>query len=106
MKYAKLIDGELVPAPRKMQTEIGGVPYTVYNPPDEMLEADGWLPVIEEPMPDNPPEGYHYEPFYTEQLAETGMKIYLDWQLVKDPDDISDSEALEIIVGGGTDDTD
>ena len=41
MMYAKLIDGALVKAPRKMNIEIEGEPYVVYNPPAEMLEADG-----------------------------------------------------------------
>ena len=94
--YAKLIDGALVYAPRKMNTEIGGVSYTVFNPPAEMLEADGWLPVVYTDEPEAP-EGYHYEATYSEESGE----IVQGWELVKDPDDIPDSEALEIIMGGG-----
>lgn len=94
--YAKLIDGALIPAPRKMNTEIGGVSYTVFNPPAEMLEADGWLPVVYTDEPEAP-EGYHYEATYSEESGE----IVQGWELVKDPDDIPDSEALEIIMGGG-----
>lgn len=94
--YAKLIDGALIYAPRKMNTEIGGVSYTVFNPPAEMLEADGWLPVVYTDEPEAP-EDYHYEATYSEESAE----IVQGWELVKDPDDIPDSEALEIIMGGG-----
>ena len=41
MKYAKLIDGQIVYAPRKLS--VGK--YVVYNPTPEMLIADGWKPV-------------------------------------------------------------
>ena len=37
MNYAKLIDGALVYAPRKIQREIDGKQYTTYNPTGEML---------------------------------------------------------------------
>ena len=97
---AKLIDGALVYAPRKLPTEIDGEPYVVYNPPDELLEEQGWLLVVETPTPGDAPEGYHYEPSYTEWQTETGREILQDWMLVEDPDDISDGEALEIIMGG------
>ena len=95
MRYAKLIDGQLVYAPRKIQREIDGEMYTTYNPTDEMLAEQGWLPVIETDPPEAP-EGYHYEPTYTEE----GGEIVQGLVLVQDPDDISDSEALEIIMGG------
>lgn len=92
---AKIIDGVFTPAPRKIRREIGGETYITYNPTDEMLAEQGWLPVIETDPP-VPPEGYHYEPTYTEDSGE----IVQGWELVQDPDDISDSEALEIIMGG------
>ena len=99
---AKLIDGVFIPAPRKIQREIGGETYVTYNPTDEMLAEQGWLPVVETDPPDNPPEGYHYEPTYTEESG----KIVQGWELVEDPPDISDSEALEIILGGDGNDED
>ena len=92
--YAKLIDGALVYAPRKMNTEIGGEPYVVYNPPAEMLEADGWLPVVYTDEPGDAPEGYHYEPTYTEE----GGEIVQGWALVET--DYSDAEAYDILFGG------
>lgn len=92
--YAKLIDGALVYAPRKMNTEIGGEPYVVYNPPAEMLEADGWLPVVYTDEPGDAPEGYHYEPTYTEE----GGEIVQGWELVET--DYSDAEAYDILFGG------
>ena len=98
---AKIIDGNLVYAPRKIQREIDGKMYTTYNPTDEMLAEQGWLPLIETDPPEAP-AGYHYEPTYTEESGE----IVQGWVLVEDPDDISDSEALEIIMGGGADDED
>ena len=101
MRYVKLINGALVYAPRKMNTEIGGEPYVVYNPPAEMLEADGWLPMIETEPPEAP-DGYQYEPTYTEE----GGEIVQGWKLVEDPPDIPAEEALEIILGGESDDED
>ena len=76
--YAKLIDGELTPAPRKIQRVIDGEQYITYNPTGEMLEEQGWLPVVETPMPEAP-EGYHYEPTYTED----GGEIVQSWELVE-----------------------
>ena len=92
--YAKLIHGQLVYAPRKMNTEIGGEPYVVYNPPAEMLIADGWLPVVYTDEPGDAPEGYHYEPTYTEE----GGEIVQGWALVET--DYSDAEAYDILFGG------
>ena len=101
MNYAKLIDGALIYAPRKMNTTIDDEPYVVYNPPAEMLEADGWLPVVYTDPPEAP-EGYHYEPTYTEEIGE----IVQGWELVEDPPDIPAEEALDIILGGGANDED
>lgn len=100
---AKLIDGQLVDAPRKIQREIDGETYVTYNPTDEMLAKAGWLNVVETPVPGNAPEGYHYEPTYTEE----GGEIAQGWVLVEDPDpgedEISAEEALQIILGGDPD---
>ncbi len=96
MKYAKLIEGEIVLASRKMATEIEGDPYVVYNPPLEMLSAYGYKPVNYTDPPDDPPQGYIYAPGWEEQADA----IVQTWTLVEAPDDISDSEALKIILGG------
>ena len=93
---AKLIEGDIIFAPRKMNTTIDGEPYVVFNPPDEMLAADGWLPVrYTEPGEASP--GCHMEPGWEEQNGE----IVQIWTEVEDSDEISDAEALEIILGGG-----
>lgn len=93
---AKLIDDQLIYAPRKIKREIDGETYITYNPTDEMLAEQGWLTVVETDPPGDAPEGYHYEATYTEE----GGEIVQGWVLVQDPDDISDSDALEIIMGG------
>lgn len=92
--YAKLINGALVFAPRKMNTTIDGEPYVVYNPPAELLEEQGWLPVVYTDMPGDAPEGYHYEPTYTEESGE----IVQEWELVET--DYSDAEAFNMLFGG------
>ena len=77
---AKLIDGKLVDAPLKIQREIDDEQYVTYNPTDEMLAEQGWLPVVETPIPGDAPEGWHYEKTYTEE----GGKIIQGWNLVQD----------------------
>lgn len=98
MKYAKLIEGEIVFAPRKMPTEIGGEPYVVFNPPAEMLIAAGYKPVTYTDPPDDPPEGYVYVPGWEEEEDE----IVQTWSLIVE--NIPAEEALDIIMGGGDDD--
>ena len=109
MDYAKLIDNEIQFAPRKltveMTVEIDGESvtdlYTVYNPTAEQYASQGWLPVVEYDMPDNAPDGYHYEPFYT----EFNGRIVQSWVQVEDepPDpnpEISAERAINIILTG------
>lgn len=90
---AKIIDGVFTPAPRKIKREIDGVEYTTYNPTDEMLADAGWLTVVETEPPEAP-EGYHYEPTYTEESGE----IVQGWVLVET--EYSDADAYEILFGG------
>ena len=92
MKYAKLIEGDLIYAPRKMHIYIEEEPYIIYNPPAELLEDEGWLPIIETKPPSDAPEGNHYEPTYTEQITDTGTVIYQEWVLVQDK--ITEESAL------------
>lgn len=89
--YGKLIDGELQIAPRKLPGD--GV--VVYNPPAEMYLAAGYKPVEYIDAPEAP-EGYTYESSWSE-IDSTITQI---WTLIKLPDDIDDSEAIEILLGG------
>lgn len=103
MNYAKLFDGQIQFAPRKLEMEmtfeIDGETvtdlYTVYNPTAAQYASQGWLPV-RYTEPGEAPEGYHYEPSYTQGDGE----IVQEWTLVEDTDEISADEALEIIMGG------
>ena len=90
---AKIIDGALVYAPRKINRTIDGQDYTTYNPTDEMLAEQGWLPVVETDPPEAP-EGYHYEPTYTEESGE----IVPGWELAET--EYTDSEVFDILFGG------
>lgn len=90
---AKIIDGALVYAPRKINRTIDGQDYTTYNPTDEMLAEQGWLPVVETDPPEAP-EGYHYEPTYTEESGE----IVQGWELAET--EYTDSEVFDILFGG------
>ena len=82
--YAKIIDGVFTPAPKKIKRIIDGVEYAVINPTDEMLADAGWMPVNYTVIPDDAPEGWHYEPTYTEWQTETGQEILQEWMLVQD----------------------
>ena len=80
--YAKLIDGALHLAPKKLSGE--GV--IVYNPPAEMYRAQGWLPVELTDAPEAP-SGYYCEPGW----EETEEAIVQTWTLVPLPDDVPES---------------
>ena len=71
--------------------------YVVYNPPGEIYLEQGWLPVRYTDPPEAEP-GWHYE----ESWAEESGEIVQGWELVRDPDDISADEAIDIILGGAT----
>lgn len=86
--YAKIIDGAIVYAPRKINRIIDGQEYTAFNPTNEMLAEQGWLPVGYTNPSNDAPEGYHYEATYTEWPNE----IHQDWVLV--PDEITEEAAL------------
>lgn len=92
-KYAKLINNHPNFAPRHLTA--GN--YVVYNPPAEIYLEQGWLPVryTEPPAAE---VGWHYE----ESWAEESGEIVQGWELVRDPDDISADEAIDIILGGAT----
>ena len=75
MKYAKLIDGYIQYAPKKIKRG----ETIVYNPTAQMLILLGYKPVTENPMPVCE-EGYHCEPFY----RETTEEIIIDWNIVED----------------------
>ena len=89
--YAKLIDGALQIAPKKLPGD--GV--IVYNPPEEMYRAAGYKPVTFTDAPEAP-EGYYYESGW----EETADAIVQTWTLTPLPDDIDEAEAYDIIFGG------
>lgn len=89
--YAKLIDGALQIAPKKLP----GDGTIVYNPPAEMYLAAGYKPVTFTDAPEAP-EGYYYESGW----EETAEAIVQTWTLTPLPDDIDGAEAYNIIFGG------
>lgn len=89
--YAKLIEGALNIAPKKLPGD--GV--IVYNPPAEMYAEAGYKPVTFTDAPDAP-EGYYYESGW-EERNDAIMQI---WVLTPLPDDVDEFEAFDIIFGG------
>ena len=89
--FGKLVDGELRGAPRPIKTEQGDV-FT--NDPSIYL-ANGYKPIIMAEYPSD-------EKSYVSSWTETETEITQIWTELPQTDDdpISDSEALEIIIGG------
>ena len=87
--YGKLIDGELLGAPRPIRTENGDV-FT--NDPALLLQY-GYKPII---LTEYPSDGKSYVGSWT----ETESEIKQIWTAAELPEDISADEALDIITGG------
>ena len=75
MRYAKIINNQIVFAPRKVKYN----GYTIYNPPASVLLELGYKPVRFTDPPETE-EGYHAESYWTETEAE----IVQMWNIVPD----------------------
>ena len=73
----KIIDGQLTYPPHRII--LNGM--QIFNPTETQLISDGYKPIIETDMPDDAPEGQHYEAQYTD--GET--QITQSWVLVDNP---------------------
>lgn len=74
--YAKLENETLIPAPHRIV--LSGM--QIFNPTPDHLTHAGYKLVTETPMPDDAPEGQHYEASY----ADSGDTITQSWVLVED----------------------
>ena len=92
MNYGKLIDGNLVLAPRHY---IEG-DYQISNPTQEMLIARGYKPITYTDPPSEPDEGY----IWVEKWYETDSDILQAWEQILEPDEINAERAMEILFGG------
>lgn len=73
----KIIDGKLTYPPHRIVLD--GM--QIFNPTETQLISAGYKPIIETDMPDDAPEGQHYEAQYTD--GET--QITQSWVLVDNP---------------------
>ena len=89
--YGKLINGNLKIAPNHITVGANNV----WNANTEMMRAQGWKPVVFSEPPEAP-TGYYYASGWEEQTDA----IVQTWTLTEPPDDIDDSEAIDIILGG------
>ena len=89
--YAKLIDGNLQPAPNPIYID----PWWIGNPTPEMLIAEGYKPVIYTDPPETQP-GYIAVPGWTENALEIAQV----WTVEPEPDDVDADRAMEILFGG------
>ena len=72
----KIIDGVLTYPPHRIV--LSGM--QIWNPTETQLVSAGYKPIIETDMPDDAPDGQHYESQYTD--GET--QITQSWVLVED----------------------
>lgn len=73
----KIIDGILTYPPHKIV--LNGM--QIFNPTETQLISAGYKPIIETDMPDDAPEGQHYEA----QYADGETQITQSWVLVDNP---------------------
>lgn len=85
--YAKLENDTLIPAPRRIV--LSGM--QIFNPTPDQLTQAGYKPVTETPMPDDAPDGQHYEKTYT----DTGDTIMQGWTLVENEEVEPSGKTLE-----------
>lgn len=72
----KIIDGKLTCPPHRIVLD--GM--QVFNPTETQLISAGYKPIVETDMPDDAPEGQHYEAQYTDGKTQ----ITQSWALVDD----------------------
>ena len=73
----KIIVGILTYPPHKIV--LNGM--QIFNPTETQLISAGYKPIIETDMPDDAPEGQHYEAQYTDEETQ----ITQSWVLVDNP---------------------
>ena len=90
--YAKLVNGYPQYAPRRMRV----VDSWVYNPTPAMLEAGGYMPVIETPAPEV--DEQHYA---VPQWGIVDGEIVQSWTVeeIENDDTADKAEAYDILMG-------
>lgn len=83
----KIIDGKLTYPPHRIVLD--GM--QIFNPTETQLISAGYKPIVETDMPDDAPEGQHYEAQYTD--GET--QITQSWVLVDDEPVDPDEKTIE-----------
>lgn len=73
----KIVDGILTYPPHRIVIDR----MQIFNPTETQLISDGYKPIVEIDMPDDAPDGQHYEAQYTD--GET--QITQSWVLVDNP---------------------
>lgn len=79
MRYGTLVGGQLVPAPNPLR--IGR--QVIYNPPDALYMREGYLPIVDTPMPETAEDA---EPvYYTSHWEEQVGQIVRVWTETEPP---------------------
>lgn len=79
MRYGTLVGGRPVPAPNPLRTS-GRL---IYNPPDALYEAAGYLPIVDTPMPETAEDA---EPvYYASHWEEIDGEIVRVWTETEPP---------------------
>lgn len=95
MQYAKLIDGQLHFSPNPILVDSN----YIGNPNGDLCLALGFQPVRYTEMPEPQGIGW-YSTIWVE--SEEGIVQTWEWHEASGNDEISDSEALSILLGGGS----
>lgn len=72
----KIMNGQLIYPPNRIV--LNGM--QIFNPTETQLVSAGYKPIVEIDMPDDAPDGQHYEAQYT----DAGDTITQSWVLVDD----------------------
>lgn len=83
----KIIDGKLTYPPHRIV--LNGM--QIFNPTETQFISAGYKPIVEIDMPDDAPEGQHYESKYT----DSGDTITQSWVLVEDEPAENTAKTLE-----------
>lgn len=82
----KIIDGNLTYPPHRIVLD--GM--QIFNPAEDRLISAGYKEIQETPMPEDAPEGQHYEARY----EDAGEYIVQSWELVED-DTVPEGKTIE-----------
>ena len=90
MSYAKIVNGDIVFAPRKLRDG----ETSVYNPPEALLREHGYK-LVKYTEPPTVEPGF----IAITGWSETAEEIVQTWTVEEEPDEVDADRAMEILFG-------